>query len=151
MRQQEGMQPYVDRLLEKLATILFDQKVPESLNENAAIALGRLGVGCARQLAVHLAQFAPSFLRTIKNVMWTDEKGHALIGFMQIICANPQAMEESLLDFFSEMAKADPNVVTGPGQQKALRGTFEQVNEVSSITSVRPANAVDRSSSSTSA
>ncbi|KAF2266447.1 ARM repeat-containing protein [Lojkania enalia] len=127
MRQREGMQPYVERLLQKLATILFDEKVPESLNENAAIALGRLGIGCSQYLAVHLAQIAPPFLRAIRQVMWTDEKGHALTGFMQIILANPQAMEQCLLDFFLEMAEANQNLVKGPGEQKVFRETFQQV------------------------
>lgn len=128
MRQKEGMQPYVERLLQKIATILFDSKVPESLNENAAIALGRLGIGCSHQLAPHLAQIAPRFLRAIKNVMWTDEKGHALTGFMQIILANPSAMEQCLLEFFGEMSEANMNLVTGPApNSKALRETFQQV------------------------
>ncbi|KAF2194481.1 ARM repeat-containing protein [Zopfia rhizophila CBS 207.26] len=127
MREQEGMQRYVERLLQKLATILFDEKVPESLNENAAIALGRLGIGCSQYLAVHLAQMAPPFLRAIRKVVWTDEKGHALTGFMKIILANPQAMEQSLLSFFNEMATADRNLVKGP--DTAFRDTFQQVVE----------------------
>jgi len=127
MRQKDGMQPYVERLLQKIATILFNDKVPESLNENAAIALGRLGLGCSQQLAVHLAQIAPPFLRSIKNVMWTDEKAHALTGFMQIILANPSAMEQSLLDFFREMSYAHPILVA---QSDALRETFQQVSTV---------------------
>ncbi|KAF2874044.1 transportin-2 [Massariosphaeria phaeospora] len=127
MRQREGMQPYVERLLQKIATILFDEKVPESLNENAAIALGRLGVGCAQYLSVHLAELAPPFLRAIRNVMWTDEKGHALTGFMQVISVNPQAMEQCLLDFFSEMSMADRNLVAGHVSQKAFGETFQQV------------------------
>ncbi|KAF2469889.1 ARM repeat-containing protein [Lindgomyces ingoldianus] len=126
MRHGEGMQPYVERLLQKLATILFDERVPESLNENAAIALGRLGMGCAQYLAPHLAQIAPPFLKAMKNVMWTDEKGHALTGFMQVILANPSAMEESLLEFFNEMSQADRNLVTGPDEQK-FRPTFQLV------------------------
>ncbi|KAF1954713.1 transportin-2 [Byssothecium circinans] len=128
MRQKEGMQPYVERLLQKLATILFNEKVPESLNENAAIALGRLGLGCSQYLAPHLAQIAPPFLRSIRNVFWTDEKGHALTGFMNVILANPPAMEQSLLDFFNEMAGADSSVVKGPGvDHEALRETFQKV------------------------
>lgn len=132
MRQKDGMQPYVERLTHKIATILFDEKVPESLNENAAIALGRLGIGCAQYLAPHLAQIAPPFLRAIKNVMWTDEKGHALTGFMQIILANPSAMEQCLLEFFDEMSLAERNLVTGPTEDhKALRETFQQVSTMS--------------------
>ncbi|KAF1947427.1 ARM repeat-containing protein [Clathrospora elynae] len=126
MRHKEGMQPYVERLLQKLGTILFDERVPESLNENAAIALGRLGLGCGQSLAVHLAQIAPAFLRAIKKVQWTDEKCHALTGFMLTVLANPGAMEQSLLEFFSDMAMADRNVVRGfAGQQ--VQETFQKV------------------------
>ena len=129
MREREGMQPYVERLLTKIATILFDQQVPESLNENAAIALGRLGIGSAQYLAPHLAQIAPAFLRAIRHVMWTDEKGHAITGFMQVILANPPAMENSLLDFFREMSTAHREFVGGPdGQSKIFRQTFQQVS-----------------------
>jgi transportin-1 len=125
MRQKQGMQPYAERLLQQMGTILFDEKVPDSLNENAAIALGRLGQGCSQYLAVHLAQIAPPFLRAIKNVMWTDEKAHALIGFMRIILANPPAMEQSLLQFFSEMSLANPNLLY---QQPEMRETFKEVS-----------------------
>ncbi|KAH7389795.1 armadillo-type protein [Pyrenochaeta sp. MPI-SDFR-AT-0127] len=128
MRHKDGMQPYVERLLQKMGTILFDERVPESLNENAAIALGRLGLGSAPSLAVHLAQIAPAFLRAIKKVGWTDEKCHALAGFNLIVLANPGAMEQSLLEFFSEMAQANFNLVTSPAGQ-TVRDTFQKVIE----------------------
>jgi len=127
MRQREGMAPCVERLLQKLATILFNDKVPESLNENAAIALGRLGIGCSQALAPHLATFAPPFIRAIRNVSWTDEKGHALKGFMKIILDNPESMEQCLLDFFMEMASADRNFIQGPAEDELLE-TFQQVS-----------------------
>ncbi|KAJ4373183.1 hypothetical protein N0V83_003475 [Neocucurbitaria cava] len=126
MRQKEAMQPYAERLLEKLGSILFDEKVPESLNENAAIALGRLGLGCAQYLSVHLAQIAPAFLRAIKKVTWLDEKLHALTGFMQIMLANPGAMEQSLLEFFNEMAQANSKIVESPLGQPFAQ-TFQKV------------------------
>jgi hypothetical protein len=126
MFHKEAMQPYVESLLQKLGTILFDERVPESLNENAAIALGRLGMGCAQSLSMHLAQIAPAFLRAIKKVGWTDEKCHALTGFMLIVLANPGAMEQSLLEFFSDMAMADRNAVQGPSGDH-LREAFQRV------------------------
>ena len=133
MQQKEGMQPFAERLLQKIGTILFDSKVPESLNENAAIALGRLGLGCAHTLSMHLAQIAPAFLRAISKVTWNDEKSHALQGFMQIVLANPGAMEQSLLEFFSLMATADRNfVIQSTGKQ--LRESFKQVRNNSSAT-----------------
>jgi transportin-1 len=127
MRQKDGMLPYAERLLQKIGTILFDAQVPESLNENAAIALGRLGLGCSQYLSVHLAQIAPGFLGAIKKVMWNDEKCHALTGFMEIIKANPGAMEQSLLEFFSEMAMADRNFMTGSAGQ-SCRKAFAEVS-----------------------
>jgi hypothetical protein len=129
MCHKEGMQPYVEDLLQKLGNILFDERVPESLNENAAIALGRLGLGCAPLLAAHLAQIAPPFLRAIRKVQWTDEKCHALTGFMLIVLANPGAMEQSLLEFFSDMSHADRNVVRGApaGPGRLVQETFQKV------------------------
>ncbi|KAK7187949.1 hypothetical protein DPSP01_003162 [Paraphaeosphaeria sporulosa] len=130
MRDKEGMQRYIDRLLQKIATILFTPNVPDSLNENAAIALGRLGLGCSQFLAPHLAQIAPPFIRAIENVMWTDEKGHALTGFMQIVLENPGAMEQSLLQFFNEMSKAERSLFNGPTPgHTALWDTFQKVIE----------------------
>jgi len=105
VREKEGMQPYVDRLLEKLAMLLIHAEVPPSLNENAAIALGRLGNGCAPQLAPHLGQLAPYFLKSMKQIAWTEEKAHALVGFLQVVALNLQAMESSLMDLFMELAK----------------------------------------------
>jgi hypothetical protein len=108
MRQREGMQPYAERLLQKLYLILINTKtVPDSLSENAAIALGRLGFGCAQAVAPHLPQLAPLFLGAICRVDWTDEKAHALLGFVQIVLCNPEAMiGDSLLMLFIEFAKA---------------------------------------------
>ncbi|KAK8190315.1 armadillo-type protein [Phyllosticta capitalensis] len=114
MRQKEGMAPYVEQLLQKLATILFGGKIPMSLTENAAIALGRLGIGNAQALAPHLATFAPVFINAIKHVDWTDEKGHALKGFIYVVLCNPQAMEQCLLDFFAEMASAPQIFLSSP-------------------------------------
>lgn len=129
MREKEGMQRYIDRLLQKIATILFTPNVPDSLNENAAIALGRLGLGSSQFLAPHLAQIAPPFIRAIENVMWTDEKGHALAGFMQIILANPSAMEQSLLQFFNEMSRAQRSLFNGPTPgHSALWDTFQKAS-----------------------
>lgn len=127
MRQKEGMTPYVDRLLAKLApVIMFNNDVPESLNENAAIALGRLGTGCHQQLAPHLANFAPPFLHSMQKVGWTDEKGHAYKGFVNVVLDNPQALEKCLLDFFMEMANAPGVFLTSMQDDGPLNG-FERV------------------------
>lgn len=126
MRQKDGMGPYVDRLLAKLAVIMFSTEVPDSLSENAAIALGRLGIGCHQQLAPHLANFAPPFLQSMRKVDWTDEKGHAYRGFVNVVLDNPQALEKCLLDFFGEMANA-PDVFLLGMQDEGPKPGFERV------------------------
>ena len=120
------MEPFVDKLLEKLAFIIFSSEVPESLNENAAIALGRLGIGCHEQLAPHLQSFAPPFLKYMQKVEWTDEKGHAYKGFTNVVLDNPAALEQCLLDFLGEMATA-PTVWLESMQGDGPRAGFEQV------------------------
>lgn len=126
MRHKEGMDPYVERLLNKLAIIMFNKDVPDSLRENAAIALGRLGLGCHQQLAPHLEKFAPPFLQSMQKVSWTDEKGHAYKGFVNIVLDNPGALESCLLDFFLEMANAPGLFLTGMQDDGPLNG-FEKV------------------------
>lgn len=118
--------PYIDRLLQKLAMILFNPSVPQSLNENAAIALGRLGINCHQQLKDHLGTFAMPFLQSMRHVQWTDEKGHAYKGFVSVVLDNPQALEQCLLDFFMEMAQAPGVFLTGMQDDGPLKG-FEQV------------------------
>lgn len=126
MRQGAGMTPYIDSLLSKLAVIMFNGSVPDSLNENAAIALGRLGIGCHQQLAPHLENFAIPFLKAMQKVSWTDEKGHAYKGFSQVVLDNPQALEKGLLDFFTEMANAPGLFLTGMQDHGPLQN-FEKV------------------------
>lgn len=126
MRHKERMEPYVENLLAKLAVIMFNKEVPESLNENAAIALGRLGLGCHQQLAPHLANFAEPFLQSMQKVDWTDEKGHAYKGFVNVVLDNPAALEKCLLNFFMEMANAPGVFLTGMQDDGPLAG-FERV------------------------
>jgi transportin-1 len=137
MRQRQGMQPYAERLLQKLYAILVNQQsVPDSLSENAAIALGRLGYGCSETIAPHLPQLAPLFLAAISKVDWTDEKAHALLGFVQVVLHNTQAMMgDALLLLFVEFAKAPRTFwrhgegETGDtGEWESRQMTFKQVS-----------------------
>lgn len=126
MRHGAGMEKYISNLLQKLAIIMFSDQVPESLNENAAIAVGRLGIGCHEQLAPHLKEFAQPFLKAMMKVSWTDEKGHAYKGFSRVVLDNPQALENVLLDFMMEMANAPGVFLTGMQEDGPLQG-FERV------------------------
>jgi transportin-1 len=99
------MAPYVDKLFERLLTIIINEEVPDSVKENAAIALGRLGIGSGAAMAPHLAAFAEPFLTTIYRVEYTDEKDTAFQGFTMTVRQNPQAMENSLGIFFNAIAR----------------------------------------------
>ncbi|KAL1305316.1 hypothetical protein AAFC00_002218 [Neodothiora populina] len=126
MRERGGMDPYVERLLQSLGSILFNSAIPESLNENAAIALGRLGLGNEQKLAPHLATFAPTFLSIIRRVAWTDEKCHAFRGFVQVVLQNPQGLEQCLLPFLSEIAMVPQILVSQGFQDTELLSGFQQ-------------------------
>lgn len=106
MRAGDSLAPYLDQLLEKLGTILFRQKIPPSVNENAAIAVGRLGFGNEQRLAPHLAELAPTFLAVMQKVSWTDEKQHALQGFTNVVAINPQGLEQCLPLYLAEVGTA---------------------------------------------
>jgi len=106
MRHKDGIAPYTDRLLQRFVALLFNSQIPESLSENAAIALGRLGLGPAPALASHLSAYAVAFVSAISKVKWSEEKVHAMQGFLRIVLSNPKAMENALLAFFMEISTA---------------------------------------------
>lgn len=101
----KGMAPYVPKLLERYLEILGNPEVPRSVIENAAIALGRLGMGNDELLAPALATFSHQFLMSISTVDYTSEKATAFQGFLSVVNRNPQAMEKDLGRLFSAMAR----------------------------------------------
>jgi transportin-1 len=105
-----GMSPYVERLYISLLEIIQSSKVPTSVTENAAVALGRLGLGSCDELAPHLETFAYPFLDALAKVAETDEKDTALKGFCMVVGRNPEAMESCLVPFFRAIARyKDPS------------------------------------------
>ena len=53
-----SLEPYVMPLIQRLIPILLSQKSPRSLMENAAVAIGRIGLVCPAPIAPHLDHFA---------------------------------------------------------------------------------------------
>ncbi|KAI4181277.1 MAG: hypothetical protein L6R41_006714 [Letrouitia leprolyta] len=104
IREKNGMGPYVEQIYQHLLGIISNPEVPTSVNENAVIALGRLGVDCSETLAPHLGEFAKPFLQIIAPVEYTDEKAHAFVGFNRTVERNPQAMEDCLIEYFQASA-----------------------------------------------
>jgi hypothetical protein len=137
-RQKEGMSDYLEKFLQKLGVILFDQHVPQSLNENAAIAIGRLSLHNSDKIAQHLADLAPPWVRSMSHVMMTEEKSDAMWGFNLAILKNPQAMETSLLDYLNVIAMTgrSEDQQSAPPQyleNKAATQSFQQVSASSAL------------------
>jgi len=130
IQQKHGMAPYVEKLYERLFGIISNPGVPPSVNENAAVALGRLGLHCSEGLALHLSQFARLFLQILQPVDDTDEKGQAFLGLNRTIAINPQAMEDCLLEYFK--ATADFKQF----RQTDLKDSFRQVCHLARVVSL---------------
>ena len=99
------MAPYVEKLFARLLTIIQTPEIPQSVTENAAIALGRLGLASCDELAPHLSTFGGPFLDALAKVLETDEKDTAFRGFVMIVGRNPQAMENCMELFFKAIAR----------------------------------------------
>ncbi|KAJ5551827.1 Armadillo-like helical [Penicillium sp. DV-2018c] len=118
--------PYAEQLYRGLLNIIINEEVIDSVNENAALALGRLGFCCSDQIAPHLSECSGSFLRSMDKIDFTREKASAFLGFNQIVMKNPQAMEASLLDYFQAIAMF-PARSLAQEEYRDIQGSFQQV------------------------
>lgn len=132
-RKPECVEPHAEELYRKLASIILSPEVPESVHENAAIALGRLGTSAPDKLAVHLSDFAEGFLDAIEKVDWTEEKDSAFEGFAKAVALNPRAMESCLPKYFSAIARY--KIVPDADAQKTqtLQALFSDVSGVGTV------------------
>jgi transportin-1 len=105
MQYKKDMAPFVPELLQRCVQIISNPGVPYGVNENAAIALGRLGLEHYELLAPHLAKFSEEFLRAVEEIEPSEEKATAFKGFSMVVAQNPQAMEKDMLRFFTAIAR----------------------------------------------
>ncbi|OAA64496.1 Armadillo-like helical [Niveomyces insectorum RCEF 264] len=126
IRHGKGMAPYVHELLKSCVEILTNPRVPRGVNENAAIALGRLGLANADALAPNLHTFAAEFLVSMDDVDPTEEKATALQGFTLVVAQNPQAMEKVLLHYFQTIATYEDINLQSPIKQE-LHDVFQNI------------------------
>jgi len=63
----------------------------------------------------------------MRGVEWHDEKGHALLGFNNVIRVNPRAMEKVLLMYFADMADGPTEFWAGEKDVGWRAQSFEQV------------------------
>ena len=123
----ESMTPYVAPLYQGLYTILTNEDVPDSVNENAAMAIGRLGIGCPKELAPLLPEFAEPFLRSMAKIDHAQEKASAYLGFNMIVSQNPHAMDKTLGEYFMAIAMW-PKKDLLSSQYNDLRTSFATVS-----------------------
>ncbi|KAG6005112.1 hypothetical protein E4U54_000410 [Claviceps lovelessii] len=129
MKHGKGMAQWVPGLVKHLVEIMSNPRVPQSLAENAAIALGRLGLENSELLAPALPTFAEDFITLMNKVDPTDEKASAFKGFSTVVAQNPQAMEKVLLDYFVAVAQYDDSELQDP-LKRELHDVFQHVLNV---------------------
>lgn len=120
------MAPYTDELLRRLNEIMTNPMIPKGVCENAAIALGRLGLANYEQLSPHLSTFSEDFLNLMDEVEPTEEKATAFRGFTMIVGHNPQAMEKALLHYFTAIARYRDLKLRSPIKQE-LHDVFQNI------------------------
>jgi hypothetical protein len=118
--------PYLDRLYQGLLTIISNEEVIDSVNENAALTLGRLGIGGSESLAPRLGEYADIFLKSMSKIDFTREKASAFLGFNQVVMRNPHAMECCLGDYFQAIATF-PNKSLLQEDYRDIQQSFQQV------------------------
>jgi transportin-1 len=119
---------YVPELLQRFIEIMTNPRVPRNITENAALALGRLGLENYDQLAPHLPTFAEDFLAAMDEIDPTEEKATAFKGFTTVVVNNPTSMEKSLLHFFTAVARYQDIKLQSP-MKHDLHATFQNVRQ----------------------
>ncbi|KAL3481960.1 armadillo-type protein [Aspergillus californicus] len=117
---------YADKLYSGLLAIMQNEEIIDSVNENAAMAIGRLGICSSDQLAPRLAEYAGVFLKAMNRIDFTREKASAFLGFNQVVMKNPAAMESSLGDYFQAIASF-PAKSLDQEEYHDIQSSFQQV------------------------
>merc|ERR1712190_13253 len=86
------MAPYLDDILQALATVLTRQRVApqQLLMQNVCITLGRLGLVCGPQMSKTFGEYAKIWCQVMQNTRLDFEKVNAFQGLYNLIKANPQ-------------------------------------------------------------
>ncbi|CAK7567463.1 MAG: hypothetical protein SEPTF4163_005428 [Sporothrix epigloea] len=129
IRHEDEMAPFADELLKRCVEIMTNPCVPHGVIENAAIALGRLGLSCSESLAPHLRTFAKDFMVAMDDISPSEEKATALLGFTLVVTENPKAMEKDLLHYFRTIATYEDIGLRSPIKQK-LHNAFQHIISV---------------------
>ena len=127
VNEKAALSPYVEKLYRGLFVILNNEEIIDSVIENAAMALGRLGICCSDQLAPHLGEYAGVFLKSMSRIDFTREKASAFLGFNQVVMKNPQAMETCLVQYFQAIASFPAKTISQE-DYRDIQSSFQQVS-----------------------
>jgi len=122
----------VNGALERLLQILMansgdgPNEMPVSLQENAALAAGRVGVWYPQKLAAHLGMVAPKLLDILSGIIWGNEKAQAMQGLSLAIRVQPAAIEASLLAYLREVSQMPSYMMLTNDRQPYA--TFQEVS-----------------------
>lgn len=131
VNEKANLAPYTEKLYQGLLLIISNEEIIDSVNENAAMALGRLGICSSDQLAPRLGEYAGPFLKSMSKIDFTREKASAFLGFNQVVMKNPQSMESCLGEYFQAIA-AFPSKSLHQEDYRDIQASFQQVSSISS-------------------
>lgn len=121
--------PCMEDLYTGLLTIIKTEECPESVNENASVALGRLGISCPQILAPKLGEYAAGFLDSVSKIMPNEEKATAFLGFNRVVMLNPAGLSgEGVLSAWFAQAVSWPVPKNGSSGNDA-RGVNDGAND----------------------
>jgi hypothetical protein len=126
LEEKADLGPWLEKVYPALLSIISNEMVIDSVNENAAVALGRLGISKSELLAPHLQQFAQEFIKSMAKVDFSREKATAFLGFNRVVMHNPQAMESCLAEYFSSISSF-PQKSLVQEEYRDLHQSFQQV------------------------
>lgn len=126
----KGMAPFASEMLQRCVEIVSNPRVPKSVSENAAIALGRLGIENSDVMAQHLDAFARDFLNAMDEVDPSEEKATAFKGFAATVVKNPQSIEGDIPHLFMSIARYSDLVHLRNPIKQELHDAFKNVINV---------------------
>ncbi|KAJ5991954.1 hypothetical protein N7451_007678 [Penicillium sp. IBT 35674x] len=126
-QKKSDLAPHAEKLYYGLLHIINNEEIIDSVNENAAMALGRLGLCCPEPLAPRLSEYATPFLTSMSKIDFSREKASAFLGFNQVVMKNPQAMESCLGVYFGAIAGCASKSLSSQEDYRDIHSSFQQV------------------------
>ncbi|ODQ63086.1 ARM repeat-containing protein [Nadsonia fulvescens var. elongata DSM 6958] len=98
------LEPYGPHLAQRLLQLL-NYKTRSPVLENAAIAIGRIGITIPELFAPYLEHFAANWCLNMTNIIDTNEKETAFQGMCNIVAQNSAGLESSLVLFVDAIGR----------------------------------------------